>query len=91
MAPSPVVELNRSVAVCMHQGPAAGLSLVDALMQDKALQRYQWLYSVRGDFLARLGRNGEARADFERAAELAGNQREKAFLLERARSLALRD
>ncbi|HSW27703.1 MAG TPA: sigma-70 family RNA polymerase sigma factor, partial [Burkholderiaceae bacterium] len=88
VAPSPVVELNRAVAVAMHQGPAAGLSLVNGLMEHKALQRYQWLYSVRGDFLARLGRSGEARADFERAAELAGNQREKAFLLGRAASCA---
>ena len=88
VAPSPVVELNRAVAVAMHQGPAAGLLLVDALAEHKALQRYQWLYSVRGDLLVRLGRNGEARADFERAAALAGNQREKAFLLGRAASCA---
>jgi RNA polymerase sigma factor (sigma-70 family) len=87
VAPSPVVELNRAVAVAMHAGPAAGLVLVDALMKEKALQRYQWLPSVRGDLLEKLGRREEARAEFERAAELAGNQREKAFLLERAAAL----
>jgi RNA polymerase sigma factor (sigma-70 family) len=88
VAPSPVVELNRAVAVAMHAGPAAGLVLVDALMKEKALQRYQWLPSVRGDLLEKLGRRDEARAEFQRAAELAGNQREKAFLLERAAALA---
>ncbi|OSZ73110.1 RNA polymerase sigma factor [Hydrogenophaga sp. IBVHS1] len=87
VAPSPVVELNRAVAVAMHAGPAAGLVLVDALMKEKALQRYQWLPSVRGDLLEKLGRREEARAEFERAADLAGNQREKAFLLERAAAL----
>jgi RNA polymerase sigma factor (sigma-70 family) len=87
VAPSPVVELNRAVAVAMHAGPAAGLVLVDALMKEKALQRYQWLPSVRGDLLEKLGRREEARAEFQRAAELAGNQREKAFLLERAAAL----
>lgn len=87
VAPSPVVELNRAVAVAMHAGPAAGLVLVDALMKEKALQRYQWLPSVRGDLLEKLGRRDEARAEFQRAAELAGNQREKAFLLERAAAL----
>jgi len=87
VAPSPVVELNRAVAVAMHAGPAAGLVLVDALMKEKALQRYQWLPSVRGDLLEKLGRREEARAEFQRAADLAGNQREKAFLLERAAAL----
>jgi RNA polymerase sigma factor (sigma-70 family) len=87
VAPSPVVELNRAVAVAMHAGPAAGLVLVDALMKERALQRYQWLPSVRGDLLEKLGRREEARAEFQRAAELAGNQREKAFLLERAAAL----
>ena len=88
VAPSPVVELNRAVAVAMHAGPAAGLVLVDALLKEKALQRYQWLPSVRGDLLEKLGRRDEARAEFQRAADLAGNQREKAFLLERAAALA---
>ncbi|MGE0098052.1 MAG: RNA polymerase sigma factor [Hydrogenophaga sp.] len=87
VTPSPVVELNRAVAVAMHAGPAAGLVLVDALMKEKALQRYQWLPSVRGDLLEKLGRRDEARAEFQRAAELAGNEREKAFLLERAAAL----
>ena len=88
IAPSPVVDLNRAVAVSMHAGPAAGLVLVDALLKDKALQRYQWLPSVRGDLLEKLGRRSEARSEFLRAAELAGNGREKAFLLERAAALA---
>ena len=87
VAPSPVVELNRAVAVAMHQGPAAGLAIVDALRDDKALRQYQWLPSVRGDLLARLGRREEARAEFEHAAALAGNAREKALLLERAARL----
>jgi RNA polymerase sigma factor (sigma-70 family) len=87
VAPSPVVELNRAVAVAMHQGPAAGLAIVDALRDDKALRQYQWLPSVRGDLLDKLGRPAEARAEFEQAAALAGNQREKALLLERAARL----
>lgn len=84
VAPSPVVQLNRAVAVAMHQGPAAGLAIVDALRDEGALLRYQWLPSVRGDLLARLGRDSEACTEFERAAALAGNLREKALLLERA-------
>lgn len=87
VSPSPVVELNRAVAVSMHAGPAAGLVLVDALMAHKALRQYHWLPSVRGDLLARLGRHAEARTEFVRAAELAGNEREKTFLMERARRL----
>ncbi len=87
VAPSPVVELNRAVAVSMHAGPAAGLVLVDALLKNKALRQYHWLPSVRGDLLARLGRDGEARTEFERAADLAGNEREKHFLKERAQRL----
>ena len=87
VAPSPVVELNRAVAVAMHQGPAAGLAIVDALRDDKALHQYQWLPSVRGDLLDKLGRPAEARAEFEQAAALACNQREKALLLERAARL----
>ncbi|MDB5859093.1 MAG: polymerase sigma-24 factor-like protein [Ramlibacter sp.] len=84
VAPSPVVELNRAVAVAMAQGPAAGLAIVDGLRADKALRNYQWLPSVRGDLLARLGRHAEARAEFMRAATLAGNAREKELLLARA-------
>lgn len=87
VAPSPVVELNRAVAVAMHAGPAAGLLIVDALLQHKALRDYHWLPSVRGDLLARLGRRAEARAEFERAAGLTGNERERTFLLERADSV----
>ncbi|WP_382328240.1 RNA polymerase sigma factor [Hydrogenophaga sp. UC242_50] len=87
VAPSPVVELNRAVRISMHAGPAAGLVLVDALLKNKALRQYHWLPSVRGDLLAKLGRDGEARAEFERAADLAGNEREKEFL--RARAAAL--
>lgn len=87
VAPSPVVELNRAVAVAMHAGPAAGLLIADALLQHKAMQGYHWLPGVRGDLLARLGRAAEARAEFERAAALAGNERERTFLLERAESL----
>lgn len=85
MQPSPVVELNRAVAVSMHDGPAAALDIVDTLRSDKALQRYQWLHSVRGDLLMRLGRSEEAREAFEQAARLTGNERERAFLLNRAR------
>jgi RNA polymerase sigma factor (sigma-70 family) len=84
VAPSPVVALNRAVAVSMHLGPAAALPLVEELMSDKALLRYHWLPAVRGDLLEKLGRLDEARREFRRAAELAGNERERAFLLERA-------
>ena len=83
---SPVVELNRAVAVSMAFGPAAGLELVDALAEEPALQAYHLLPSVRGDFLAKLGRRDEARAEFERAASLAQNSRERELLLARARS-----
>jgi len=86
-APSPVVELNRAVAVAMAWGPAAGLAIIDTLRDEKALQTYQWLPSVRGDLLARLGRVQEARAEFERAATLTHNQRERALLLARAQAL----
>jgi RNA polymerase sigma factor (sigma-70 family) len=85
IAPSPVVELNRAVAVAMAFGPAAGLAIIDTLRAEKALQNYQWLPGVRGDLLARLGRHAEAREEFERAAALAGNARERELLLERAR------
>jgi RNA polymerase sigma-70 factor, ECF subfamily len=82
--PSPVVELNRAVAVAMAQGPAAGLALADALCDTLALKNYHLLPSVRGDFLFRLGRHREARAEFERAAGLTRNERERALLLDRA-------
>lgn len=84
VAPSPVVELNRAVAVGMAFGPAAGLELVDALRDDPALARYHWLPSVRGDLLAKLGRTDEAKAEFRRAAELTRNARERELLLGRA-------
>ncbi|MGW2644728.1 RNA polymerase sigma factor [Streptomyces sp. NPDC001393] len=86
-APSPVVELNRAVAVSMADGPAEGLKLVDALTAEPALRDYHLLPSVRGDLLARLGRTAEARAEFERAAALARNDRERQLLLSRIDSL----
>jgi RNA polymerase sigma factor (sigma-70 family) len=86
-APSPVVELNRAVAVGMAFGPAAGLEIADSLRQEKSLQKYQWLPSVRGDLLAKLGRHSEARVEFERAASLASNARERELLLERVQAL----
>ena len=86
--PSPVVELNRAVAVAMADGPAAGLALVDALRAVPALQRYHLLPSVRGDLLAKLGRHAEARVEFEQAAALARNEREQALLRERAETAA---
>jgi RNA polymerase sigma factor (sigma-70 family) len=82
--PSPVVELNRAVAVGMAQGPAAGLELVDALVDEPALKSYHLLPTVRGDLLAKLGRGTEARAEFERAAAMTRNTRERDLLLERA-------
>ncbi|MER8222003.1 sigma-70 family RNA polymerase sigma factor [Streptomyces sp. NPDC094143] len=84
MSPSPVVELNRAVAVSMAAGPGAALPLVDALAGDAALRDYHLLPSVRGDLLARLGRAAEARAEFERAASLTRNARERELLLRRA-------
>ena len=84
LEPSPVVELNRAVAVAMADGPAAGLTLVDALTRDPSLRRYHLLPSVRGDLLAKLGRLVEAGAEFERAAALTRNERERALLLARA-------
>jgi RNA polymerase sigma factor (sigma-70 family) len=81
---SPVVELNRAVAIAMAFGPAAGLELVDALTSEPSLERYHLLPSVRGDLLAKLGRFEEARAEFERAASLTRNERERTLLLERA-------
>jgi len=82
--PSPIVELNRGVAVAMAFGAAAGLDVVDALMSEPSLQSYHLLPSVRGDLLAKLGRVDEARAEFERAASLTRNARERALLLDRA-------
>jgi len=84
IAPSPVVELNRAVALAMAFGPATGLELVDTLRSEPSLEHYHLLPSVRGDLLARLGRLGEARAEFERAAELTRNVRERELLLARA-------
>ena len=86
VAPSPVVELNRAVALAMAFGPAVGLELVDALTSEPSLKGYHLLPSVRGDLLARLGRLDEARAEFERAAALTRNVRERELLLERARA-----
>lgn len=82
--PSPVVELNRAVAVAMASGPAAGLEIVDGLTTEPSLAGYHLLPSVRGDLLAKLGRRGEARAELERAASLTRNARERALLLARA-------
>src|SRR5262249_45626404 len=84
LTPSPVVELNRAVAVAMAYGPAAGLELADRLAAEGALKSYPLLPSVRGDLLAKLGRYGEARQEFERAAELTHNARESRLLLDRA-------
>lgn len=84
LVPSPVVELNRAVAVSMAQGPQAALAIVDALAREPALRAYHLLPSVRGDLLRRLGRRAEARAEFERAASLTRNARERALLLRRA-------
>ena len=87
---SPVVELNRAVAVGMAFGPAAGLELVDALTAEPLLKAYHLLPSVRGDFLRKIGRFDEARVEFERAASLTRNARERELLLERARTCASR-
>jgi RNA polymerase sigma factor (sigma-70 family) len=90
IAPSPIVELNRAVAVAMAFGPAAGLELVDALAAEPALERYHLLPSVRGDLLAKLGRYDEARVELERAASLTRNAREREMLLEKARATEVR-
>ena len=84
LMPSPVVELNRAVAVGMASGPAAGLDIVDILRQEPSMQSYHLLATVRGDLLERLGRYEEARAEFQRAAALTGNIRERNLLNERA-------
>ena len=88
LAPSPVVELNRAVALAMAFGPAAGLELVDALTSEPSLESYHLLPSVRGDLLKKLGRMDEARAEFERAASLTRNTRERELLIGRARACA---
>jgi RNA polymerase sigma factor (sigma-70 family) len=88
IAPSPIVELNRAVAISMAHGPAAGLELVDALTREPALKGYHLLPSVRADLLVKLGRSGEARAEFERAAALTRNARERELLLARAAACA---
>ena len=88
VAPSPVVELNRAVALSMAFGPAAGLELVDRITSEPSLRSYHLLPSVRGDLLAKLGRHDEARAEFERAASLTQNARERDLLLERVRNSA---
>jgi RNA polymerase sigma-70 factor, ECF subfamily len=88
LTPSPVVELNRAVAYAMAFGPAAGLELVDALTAEPSLQAYHLLPSVRGDFLFKLGRFDDARVEFERAASLTRNARERTLLLERAAACA---
>src|SRR5262249_5345102 len=88
--PSPVVELNRAVALAMAYGPQAGLDLVEALTAEPTLQGYHLLPSVRGDLLEKLGRSGEAREEFLRAASLTKNARERELLLARARDCAER-
>lgn len=88
LAPSPIVELNRAVAVAMAFGPAAGLEIVEALKAEPSLRGYHLLPSVRADFLAKLGRRDEARAEFEAAAALTRNAREREFLLSRAQACA---
>jgi predicted RNA polymerase sigma factor len=88
ITPSPVIELNRAVALAMLFGPEAGLTLVDALTAEPALKTYHLLPSVRGDLLKKLGRFDEARAEFERAAALTRNQRERRLLLDRAAACA---
>jgi RNA polymerase sigma factor (sigma-70 family) len=88
LLPSPVVELNRAVALGMAYGPEAGLALADQLLDEPLLRNYHLLPSVRGDLLARLGRHAEARAEFERAAGLTRNERERTLLLARATACA---
>ena len=87
IAPSPVVEVNRAVAVSMAEGPAAGLAVIDAAAEHPAMRDYHLLASVRGDLLAKLARNDEARGEFERAAGLTQNERERAMLHKRAAEL----
>jgi RNA polymerase sigma-70 factor (ECF subfamily) len=87
LVPSPVIELNRSVAVAMAYGPAAGLELADKLLPEPSLHAYHLLPAIRGDLLEKLNRNDEARAEFERAATLTRNARERTLLLDRAKAL----
>jgi predicted RNA polymerase sigma factor len=89
LAPSPVVELNRAIALAMAFGPAAGLELVDALVAEQSLRDYHLLPSVRGDLLTKIGRYDEARGEFERAAALTRNARERELLFDRARACAV--
>lgn len=86
LMPSPIVELNRAVALAMAFGPTAGLELIDTIVSEPSLKAYHLLPSVRGDFLFKLGRLAEAQAEFQRAALLTQNARERAFLLDRARA-----
>ena len=86
LTPSPVIELNRAVAVSMAFGPAAGLELIDGLVGEGSLKNYHLLPSVRGDLLNKMGRLDEARVEFERAAALTQNTRERSLLLDRARA-----
>jgi predicted RNA polymerase sigma factor len=88
LTPSPVIELNRAVAVAMAFGPIAGLELIDTVASEPSLKAYHLLRSVRGDFLFKLGRFHEAQTEFERAASLTRNARERNLLLERARACA---
>ena len=88
LMPSPIVELNRAVAVSMDQGPEAALTIVDAIRESPALKTYHLLPAVRGDFLARLGRLDEAQSELERAAEMTGNVRERELLMARAAGYA---
>jgi predicted RNA polymerase sigma factor len=87
LAPSPIVQLNRAVALGMARGPEAALPLVDALLDEPALRSYHLLPSVRGDLLAKLGRSEEARAELERAASLSENVTVRALLVQRASTL----
>jgi len=88
LAPSPIVQLNRAVAVAMASGPAAGLEIINTLAAEPSLKNYHLLPAVRGDFLAKLGRFPEAQDEFARAASLTSNARERELLLERARKAA---
>jgi RNA polymerase sigma factor (sigma-70 family) len=88
LTPSPIIELNRAVAVAFAEGPQAGLDAVDALTSARVLQDYHLLPSVRGDLLAKLGRPDEARQEFERAAQMTRNEQERTLLLNRARGLS---
>jgi predicted RNA polymerase sigma factor len=88
LTPTPVVELNRAVAVAMAFGPAAGLEIVDELQEEPALKSYHLLPAVRGDLLLKLDRYDEARAEFERAASMTRNAPERELLLQRAAECA---